>query len=328
VKNEHLNVGILGCSSFALRAMGPAVNGCPGLSLSAIASRNAEKALAAADKLQCRPVVGYEQLVDDPEIDVIYMPLPTGLHLEWGMKALRNGKHLLVEKALAGNAHDAGTLVSEASSRGLVLLENFLFLRHSQIAWVKRMLSEGTIGRLRLVRAAFTIPPLDDANFRYDGSLGGGALLDAGAYMVKTASAFLGAAPALLGATLETSLRRGVDIGGNAMFANDNGLAAQVAWAFDCHYQCSWDFLGEKGRIICHRALTPPPGLRPAVRLETVGKSEDLELEADDHYANQWQYFVSLANDPSARTAEYAAALDQAQSLQKIADHAIRKTIP
>lgn len=323
-----LKVGILGCSAFALRAMGPAVKACPHLQLTAIASRDALKAEAAASKLGCQAVEGYDALIGAPEIDVIYMPLPTGLHLDWGIKCLNAGKHLLIEKSLASNFEDARALVSTAESRGLALLENFLFLRHSQFAWVGQSLAEGAIGNLRFLRAAFTIPALDDGNFRYACDLGGGALLDVGAYMVKTVAAFLGSRTELMGCTMQTSSRRKVDIGGGALYAAEGGVCAEVAWGFDCHYQCSWDLTGDAGRIVCSRALTPPPGFKPTVRVESSGKADDLELKADDHYINQWNYFVSLVKNPEARDLEYRQTLAQAEGLQLINDRAVRRTIP
>lgn len=323
-----LNVGILGCSAFALRAMGPAIQECPGFRLIAIASRNAAKANEAGSRLGCRGVEGYEKLINDAEIDVIYMPLPTWLHLEWGKRALDSGKHLLIEKSLACNAGDAEALVAAARKNKVALLENFLFPRHSQIRWVKEQLADGVVGRLRLLRAAFTIPALDDGNFRYAKALGGGALLDTGAYMAKTVAEFLGDEAKLVDATMQESMRRGVDVGGTATFLRADGLVAQVAWALDCHYQCSWDFVGESGRILCTRALTPPPGLQPPVFIERNGKVESLSLVATNHYVNQWNYFSELTQNDELMLKENQKTLHQAQMLDKIINTTKRSTIP
>jgi predicted dehydrogenase len=317
-KEKILNVGIIGCSAFAFRAMGPAIQECPGFRLSAIASRSAAKAHEAGAKLDCRAVEGYEELIEDPEIDVIYMPLPTGLHLEWGMRVLDAGKHLLIEKSLAGEVCEADSLVAAARRNKLALLENFLFLRHSQIRWVKEQLAEGIVGRLRLVRAIFTIPTLDDENFRYSKRLGGGALLDTGAYMAKTVAEFFGEEVELLDATIQDSAKRGVDIGGTATFQGISGLVAQVAWGFDCHYQCTWEFLGESGRILCTRALTPPPGFRPQVFIEKNSQVDSIALDATNHYVNQWNYFLELTQNAELRELEYQKTLRQAQMLENI----------
>lgn len=326
-KQKKLRVGIMGASAFALRAMGPGLTGVEGMELAAVASRDPEKAASAAQKLGCRAVDGYEGLLADAKIDAIYMPLPTGLHREWGMAVLRAGKHLLVEKSLAGNLGDARLLVAEARRQGVALLENFLFPRHSQTAWVQENLSAGKIGRLRFFKAAFTIPSLDDGNFRYCRDAGGGALLDTGAYMVKSVSVFLGGGAELLGASMQECPRRGVDVGGSAGYLSASGVAAQLEWGFDCAYQCSWEFVGDAGRIFCGRALTPPPGFPPPVCIHQGSREEDIELTPDDHYSKQWGYFSRLACDAPMREAEYQVSLKQAEGLEEIARKAKRTTI-
>jgi len=313
-----LRVGVMGCSSFALRAMIPAIASCPEVELVAVASREGAKAREVSEKFSCRGWGSYAELVADADVDLIYMPLPTGLHEEWVHRALDAGKHLLVEKSLSDTAASAGRIVEHARKAGRLLLENFLFLRHRQYAWVKGQLAEGALGEFKFFRAAFTIPPLDDRNFRYDASLGGGALLDAGAYMVKSVLAFLGPEVELLAATSEFSPARGVDIRGTAVFRNPAGVVAQVLWGFDSHYQCSWDLQGTAGRIVCDRALTPPPGFEPTVRQERGQEKQELKLPADNHYVNQWGYVGEAVRHPESIPTLLDEAFIQAQTLDLV----------
>ena len=313
-----IRVGLMGCSSFAIRAMVPAIAECEGLELYAIASRDPQKSRETADKLGCKVSCSYEELISDPGVDVIYMPLPTGIHEQWIHKALDAGKHLLVEKSLASDFESARRMVGHARTAGLLILENLLFPRHRQISWVREKIAEGAIGEFKFFHAAFTIPPLDDSNFRYNGPLGGGALLDVGAYMVKSALAFLGPHIELLSATLENSPRRDIDIRGAATFRNPDGLIAQTIWGFDTHYQCTWDFLGTEGRILCDRALTPPPGFEAPVRLERGSKKEDLKLPADNHYVNQWNFFATSIRYPDVISVLLDDALMQAALLDRV----------
>lgn len=313
-----LRVGLMGCSSFAFRAMVPAMAECAGLELAAIASRDPVKAKSKADTLGVPICCSYEELVSEPGVDVIYMPLPTGIHEEWVHKALNAGKHLLVEKSLASDFDSARRMVEHARASGLLILENFLFPRHLQISWVQNKIAEGAIGEFRFFRAAFTIPPLDDSNFRYIGPLGGGALLDVGAYMAKSSLAFLGHDIELLSSSLEVSPARGVDIRGAATFRNTDGLIAQTVWGFDMHYQCRWEFIGTEGRILCERALTPPPGFEAPVRLERGGEKQDIKLPADNHYVNQWNFFSASLRNPDAISDLLDEALRQAQVLDNV----------
>lgn len=322
---RHLRIGVMGCSSFALRAMVPAIAACPGVELAAMASRDPAKAREVSAKFSCRNWGSYAELVEDPEVDLIYMPLPTGLHEEWVHRALDAGKHLLVEKSLSDSLDSAGRMVDHARRAGKLIQENFLFLRHSQRAWVGEQLAAGAVGELKFFRAAFTIPALDAGNFRYQAALGGGALLDVGAYMVKSTLAFLGKDLELLASTSEFSPARGVDVRGTAVFRNPAGVIAQVFWGFDTHYQCTWDFHGTAGRIICDRALTPPPGVEPPVRVERGQEKQDLKLPADNHYVNQWSHVAAAVHDPDALSASQDEILLQArwvEAVRQMADHA------
>jgi len=313
-----LRLGIMGCSSFALRAMAPAARKCPEIELISVASRDGEKAAQSARQLDCQALPSYEALIADPRIEAVYMPLPTGLHEEWVHKALDAGKHLLVEKSLACDVSSARGMLDHAQSSGLLLMENFLFLRHSQFSWVTRQLADRAIGDVCFFRAAFTIPPLPPGNFRYDPALGGGALLDVGAYMVKSVLAFFGEDSQLVTADLAWDEVRGVDIRGTATFQNSRGVSAQVLWGFDTSYQCSWEFIGASGRILCSRSLTPPPGFCPPVQLEIGQQHQALELPADDHYTNQWRFFHQGVRNPQSFQEIHQETLRQAEILDEI----------
>ncbi len=315
---DSLRVGILGCSAFALRAMVPALVAAPSTSLAACASRDLEKARDAAGRFGGRAHGSYEALLADPEVDAVYIPLPNALHTRWACLALDAGKHVLVEKPLACSLADARQMIERARGSGLVLLENFLFPRHSQFAWVKEQLASGAIGQLRFLRAAFSIPALPAGDIRYAPELGGGARLDVGTYMVKSARSFLGAGVGVTCATRELDPERGVDLRGSATFVDEAGVVAQTLWGFDTPYQCSWELIGSDGRIVCPRALTPPAGFRPSVVVERGRGREELELPADDHCHNQWEHFAKMVRDGDPLEPCLDEALAQATLLDAV----------
>ena len=321
LSNSHLprtiRLGVMGCSSFAMRAMLPAIAEASGVELVGIASRDIEKATAATKVFGGRAHANYAALLSDGDVDAVYMPLPTGLHDEWVHKALDAGKHLLAEKSLAGSLASASRMIQSARQKGLLVLENFLFPRHSQFAWVKEQLAAGAIGQVRFIRAAFTIPPLPADNFRYNRELGGGALLDVGAYMVKSVTALLGHDIELLAATVDSS-QSSVDLSGSATFRAPSGVVAQTLWSFDTAYQCTWEFIGSEGRIFCERSLTPPPGFEPPVRVERGNERRSINLPADNHYANQWNFFAQAAHDPDSIPALLDEALTQARLIEAV----------
>jgi NDP-hexose-3-ketoreductase len=313
-----IRFGVMGCSAFALRAMIPAFCQNPKTELIAIASRDEAKAAKAASAHGCNAIDGYQALLEIPGLDAVYIPLPTGLHEEWVHRALDAGKHVLIEKSLASDFTTASSMIEKARGLGLLVLENFLFPRHTQHAWVQNQIASGTIGDCRIFRATFTIPPLNADNFRYNSTLGGGALLDTGAYMVKSALSFLGPNLRILVSTLEIDPKRDIDIRGTATFINDNGMIAQTAWGFDTSYQCSWEFIGSQGRILCSRALTPPPDFEPQVRIESPKGHSDIHLPSDNHYLKQIDHFTRTLRNSEDISAELDSCLLQARILEAV----------
>ena len=140
---SNLRIGVLGCANIARRSVIPAIKSIVEYDLIAIASRTKEKASEFATEFDCEAVEGYQKLLDRKDIDVIYMPLPTGLHEEWVMKALEAGKHILIEKSLAMDYASAKRMVDMARQKGLLIMENFMFLYHKQHQFVKDLIDKG-----------------------------------------------------------------------------------------------------------------------------------------------------------------------------------------
>jgi hypothetical protein len=146
--------------------------------------------------------------------------------------------------------------------------------------------------------------------------------------MVKSVAEFLGPAAVLQSASVDADPRRGVDVRGAASWRTPDGVVAQAAWGFDTHYQCTWEFLGTTGRLVCERALTPPPGFEPPVRLESGPERRELRLPAANHYVAQWEAVAAAVGDAGQRAALRAECLAQAEGLQAIADAAGHRVHP
>src|SRR5262249_42435535 len=155
--------------------------------LRAIASRSLGRARAAAAAAGIPTAYGsYEQLLEDPAIDAVYIPLPNSLHADWAMKAAERGKHVLCEKPLAPTAAAAQRVVDFCRAKGVCLLDGFAWPHHPRTARLRQLLDGGRLGEVRRVTGAFTFAmrPLDPANIRLRPELGGGSLLDVGCYPV------------------------------------------------------------------------------------------------------------------------------------------------
>ncbi|MCW8897758.1 MAG: Gfo/Idh/MocA family oxidoreductase [Flavobacteriales bacterium] len=318
---QKLKIGVLGCANIAKKSVIPAILSISDFELVAVASRTAEKAQEFANLFGCEAVEGYQKLIDKKDIDIIYMPLPTGLHEEWVLKALEAGKHILIEKSLAMNYSSAEKMVQKAKEKGLLIMENFMFVYHGQHQIVKQLIAEDKIGEIRCFRSSFGFPPLPSDNFRYNKKLGGGALLDAAAYTIRASQLFLDNDLNVKAASLNYN-ENDIDIFGGAFLKNKNGLFSEVAFGFDNFYQCNYEIWGSKGKIIAHRAFTPAPDFKPLITIEQQEEKFDIEVPAENHFINILHEFVKNIRKQNYKP-KYDEILNQAKLIQEIRDIAI-----
>lgn len=312
-------VGVLGCANIAIRSLLPAFFRADRFKTLAIASRSLDNAKVLAEQYNCTAYGNYDELLDNPEIDLVYIPLPTGLHYEWIIKALNKGKHVISEKSLAVNYEEVEDLVRVARGKRLLLIENFQFRFHSQHQWVRDCLQRNEIGDIRCFRSSFGFPPFSDSdNIRYSQRLGGGALLDAGAYTVKAMQVILPEYTfSLKAASLFKASGTEVDIWGGAYFHCNDGIVAELTFGFDNYYQCNYEIWGSIGKLIATRAFTAPMDLNPIMILEKQGYREEFSLPKDDHFNNMLKY-VAQCLDKQEYEQEYAQNLIQSYHLCQI----------
>jgi len=188
--------GVLGASHFALMAAIPAMQQAPLVELLAIGSRSLDKAKRAASSANVARAYGsYQELLDDPEIEAIYNPLPNDLHVPWSIQAARAGKHVLCEKPIAMSAAQAEQLAQVQRETGKLIAEAFMVRYHPQWELVTTLISGGRIGQVRALQTAFSYDNRGLDNIRNQKDLGGGALYDIGGYAINTARLVFAAEP-------------------------------------------------------------------------------------------------------------------------------------
>jgi predicted dehydrogenase len=208
-----LRWGILSTAKIAREHLIPAIQQSENGVVSAIASRDAGKAEALATRFGARHAFGsYEALLASPEIDAVYIPLPTSQHVEWAVKAADAGKHVLVEKPLALKAGEIDGVIAARDRNRVVVSEAFMVTYHPQWLKVRALIAEGAIGTLRQVQGAFSYFNVDPDNMRNRLDLGGGALPDIGVYPTVTTRFATREEPRRVEARVERDPRFGTDI--------------------------------------------------------------------------------------------------------------------
>jgi predicted dehydrogenase len=193
-----------------------------------LAARDPERAAAFCAKHRIpRPASSYEEVVSDPGVDAIYIPLPNGLHGRWTLAALAAGKHVLCEKPFTADAAEARTVAGAATTSGLVVAEAFHYRYHPLTARVAEIVHSGELGAIRQIEIAFSAPIPRRADIRYDLDLAGGALMDMGCYPVSLLRLLAGGQPTVVSAKAKLA-SPGVDRAMAARFTLPGGGTASI----------------------------------------------------------------------------------------------------
>lgn len=260
--NVSINWGILGNATIARKCVIPAIFNSANGRVHALASRDLKKANALTEKYNITKLYSkYDSVIEDKQVDIVYVPLPNHLHKEWTIKALEAGKHVLCEKPLACNTAEALEMAEVASKKGLQLMEALMYRFHPRNRTIHKIVSQGKIGALRFVRASFCFHMEEHILKTKENSRlkkrGGGALLDVGCYGVSVARWMMGENPESVQATAHFN-SEGVDLHTVGVLHFGRGGLATVEASFISSLQQTYAVVGEDGSIeLPHNAFIP-----------------------------------------------------------------------
>lgn len=279
--------GILGVANIAVKKVIPAMQLGAASEVTGIASRDLEKARAAAEKLGIPKAYGsYEAMLADPEIDAIYNPLPNDLHVPWSIKAAEAGKHVLCEKPIGLHAEEARTLIAARDRLGVKMGEAFMVHSHPQWLRARELVRSGAIGRLRAIHGFFSYFNRDPLNIRNKPEMGGGALMDIGCYPITLSRFIFGEEPSRVVGLLEFDPDMATDRLSSALLDYPSGQAQFISSTQLTPYQRMHIF-GTDGRIEIEIPFNAPPD-RPT-RIFVNDQTE--EFPVCDQYTLQGDAF-------------------------------------
>jgi xylose dehydrogenase (NAD/NADP) len=314
-KPMSLRWGILGCARISRRGLIPGIQMSRTGRLVALASRNPATARAWGEEFEifkCHE--GYQDLLEDPDIDAVYMPLPNNLHKPWVIAAANAGKHVLCEKPLALDAAEAREMVEHCRCRGVLLMEAFMWRHQPRTLELHARVATGLLGELRLIRSSFSFP-IEPSDWRLDPARGGGALWDVGCYGVSTARFFAGAEPDSVRAVARFG-PTGVDLTLAATLVFPSGVLALIDCSFEQPFRCVYELVGTRGVIEVPDAYLPPTGARPLARFRTIGSGSDADAESDLIRILEFE----VANQYAAMVDAFAASVAAGRLLEPAED--------
>lgn len=291
-KNLEIKWGILGTARIARKRMIKAIQQSEGNICIAIASRSKDRAKEVAEEFGILRYYGsYEELIDDPEINAVYIPLPNSLHYLWVLRTAEKGKHILCEKPLAYESSQGREMIHACQSRGLVLLEAHSYFLHPQYKRLNEIIEKGTIGKILLIQIYFSFPIQKKHAIRLQHELGGGSLLDIGSYGVDFIQQIYNQEPQEIDTLFK--IKNGVDIEFLGILKFYEKQEATIRTNFFHERQQTLLISGEKGNVLLTNAFIPVED-KTFLFINTQTNSRIEEIENVDQYSLLVQLFRKL----------------------------------
>ncbi|OQP13836.1 Gfo/Idh/MocA family protein [Geobacillus zalihae] len=309
--------GIMSTAAIAKDVMIPAIRRADYAEVVAIASESGKAKQAAKELGIPKAYDSYDQLLDDPDVDAVYISLPNSLHAEWTIKAAKKKKHVLCEKPAALCAEDVRRMIEVCEENGVLFMEAFMYQFHPQHERVKQLLAAGEIGDVKYMRTHFSFYLEDrETNIRMNDELGGGSLFDVGCYCVHSTRHILGAEPIELFVQSHFDSHHSVDLTTNGWMRMENGVLAQFTCSFDMFFKNEYEIIGTKGNIVVSRAYRPDvDDGEGRITVATADGNVREETVSGDQYALQIEHFSRAVLEGTPLLYSLERMIQQARAL-------------
>lgn len=317
---KTLGIAVWGLGPHAVRKILPAIASSPRLRLLGVCSRNPESVAAQAQAWSCQGWLDPSAMLGDPEVEVVYVSTPIGLHAEHGRRVLQAGKHLWCEKPLTTSLDATMELVETAQNKRLSICEGLMYLHHPQFQQLAACVTNGRLGTVLSVGSRFGIPKLEHAGFRTDPNLGGGALFDVGCYPVSAIHAlFPDHETRVVASLMGTRDGSAVDTDGSTVLEVSNGMTAHLEWRINCAYRNEVTVWGTLGSVTTRQIFSKPPTWVPEFEFCDLRGVATIETGvAADHFVTMLERFADMTNGTDDGIAERTRIVRTARVMDEI----------
>ena len=297
-KFNKLNWGILSTAKIAREKMLPAIRASQSSQVLAVASRDQAQADKFAKQENIPTAYGdYQQLLDDPNIDVIYNALPNHLHIPWTLKAIEAGKHVLCEKPIGLNSPDVEVLIAATKKRPeLKVMEAFMYRFHLQWLKAKQLIDQDKIGKIHNIDAVFTYHNIEPNNVRNIANIGGGSLLDIGCYCISVARYLLAKEPTKVIGELTFDEDFGVDKHAHALL-NFGDVNTSLYCSTQSDSSQYVHVSGERGSFTIEQPFYQLNNANAQLRVKQKNVEKIYIIESCNHYVEQIEALASAINN-------------------------------
>jgi len=318
---EPVRWGVLSVANIGVKRVIPAILASSNGRLLGIASRTAHRARELLVHIpQVRIYGAYESLLEDPDIEAVYIPLPNSMHAAWTIRALEAGKHVLCEKPLAVTAQQGRTMVEAALVNDRLLMEAFMYRFHPQTLWALEQVHAGRIGNVKLVKASFSfnvmLPPRPQ-NIRLQADQAGGSLMDVGCYPINFCRAVFGRPPSTVSARVYKPDDAQVELATNAVLDYGAGSFGLIDSSFDLPTRQVAEIYGEEGSISIPLPFTPID-VEVEVILSLQGQTIHQHIARVDQYQLEVEHFGAGVRSGTQPVLSLTETIDNLETIEAI----------
>ena len=290
-------IAVWGLGNHAIKNILPALDGSPNLELHGVYSRDKKIRDKCSKNFKCISWESHDEMLLDPDVSIIYLATPPGLHYSQGLDILNAGKHFWCEKPFTTNAKDARTLIEIADKKGLTIAEGLMYLYHPQFKFIKKYFSDNKSSDIKIINSFFTLPHTDSPGFRYNPDLGGSTLLDIGIYPISLCHEIIPYESSnliLSKCYFESEYK--VDTSGFAVYEFASGTICNLFWGMGFSYRNQLDILTTTGSLYTEKIFSKPSNFSPVINLkDKTGNQSEISLFADVfHFFFLRKYFFNL----------------------------------
>lgn len=322
------NIAVWGLGPHAIKNILPALAQVSGLRFIGVSSRTDEVLRAVSSGYRCIAWADPAEMLASPDVDVVYVSTPIGLHSTHGQAVLHAGKHLWCEKPLAETA-DQVQGICDLSRRGrLTVAEGFMYLYHPLWEALREVIGSARLGRITDVSCNFGIPELERPGFRASKALGGGAFLDIGCYPLSLAvDIFQSEQPEIAFARIVSASDEEVDYAGQAVLLYGPDTVMRLNWRSGGSYRNDVDFWGTEGSVSVDRIFSKPVDYVPRICLrDRQGRETFSAGQAANHFIRMFEAFRGLLDNAASAEAERVTVERRAQLRQLVIDTSTKVT--
>ena len=320
---SKIKFGIIGCSTVAKKSVIPAIIQSKNAELKSIGSRKEYKAKKIAKEFSCDSFGTYEEVINDDQIDAVYISLPIALQAKFALKAINANKNVLCEKTAAYSYKEARKIVNGCKKNNVRFLEAFMFQFHPQQKKIIELLQKNEIGKVFCIHGNFGFNlKYSKNNFRFNKKLGGGILNDVGCYIIRTCQLYFKENPHSIICKLNE--KNNIDVNGSFKLFYRNGKIGSGIFSYSDYFQSNYSIWGKDGRLSVERAYNIKENMNAKIILEKNDKIKKIKIKAANHYKLMIEDFCSEIINPDSSYFDYEDSFLQQASIMDAAHRSNR----